>query len=87
MSFLENILGEDVSPCRYKYSVVADKRVRIEGVKSIANLSPSVVTLSVKGGELVITGKNLSIITYCYGDIVLGGEVFSIEEKGKISNG
>ena len=86
MSFLEFVLGEELSPCLYKYSVSADKSVRIEGVKAIGNLSPSTVTLVVKGGELVVTGKDLSIKSYCYGDLILGGAVFLIEEKGKVKN-
>ena len=86
MSFLESVFGEDIEPSRYKCVLTSDKWMRIEGVKSICDLSPSTITLAVKGGKLLVKGNDLSIKSYCYGDMVLSGAVFLIEEVGKIKN-
>ena len=86
MSFLEYVFGEDIAPSRYKCYVTSDSQTRVEGVKSIVNLSPSTITLLVKGGVLSLKGKDLSVKSYCYGDIVLSGAVFLVEEVGKIKD-
>lgn len=89
MGFLDNffkeiLVGEEVSPTNFRYTVYAKKSGYFENIVSIVSYANDKIVLKLKKGVLVVTGKNLLIKKYCQSDICIGGEILSVvfNEKG-----
>ena len=63
----------------YRVTVLGGKGVYVEGVERICELKPSCVSVLVKGGKIVFSGKNLSLGSYVDRDLCVCGLVEKIE--------
>lgn len=83
MSLIEEIKGNfnfDEIVCPYKLTLFADNKVYIEGVKNIKVYEREKIILTVKNGELTISGKNLEFIKFCLGDVAICGKIDQISK-------
>ncbi len=83
MGLIENVLsgmGEAIpyEPC-FKAVMFGANAGYFENICGIKSYSPDEIILSVKGGGLVVRGKDMYIKKYCAGDVVVCGQISSIE--------
>ncbi len=71
-SFPNNFFGAEPI---FKAVIFGDKGAYLQGVTGIKCFSAERVVLSVKKGEVEISGENLYISKYCEGDAVVSGEI------------
>lgn len=83
MSFSDEIMGlfgEDLNTgfraCFFENAAY------IEGVKSIKSYSREKMEITLKRGEVILKGENLTVKKYCMGDLAVCGKITSLERKG-----
>ena len=86
MSFIDNIVkkfGVDlaIAPLKYKAILFGEIGAFFENVKSIKSFEKDEIILTVKGGEIVVKGKELTVKNYVEGDLTIVGEVKEIAVK------
>ena len=83
MGFKDDIIklfsGEDTALPQFKATLIGDNAVYIEFVRKISKYSSEEITVSVKGGGVVIRGESLYIKKYCAGDLAVCGKIKSLE--------
>lgn len=85
MSFIDNIknciAGYDALNLSGFRLVSFDFRsAYFENVLGIINYTQEEITLGIKKGEIRVKGKDLYVKKYCVGDVVICGEIKSIEK-------
>ncbi len=63
----------------YRAVIFGDGAVYLENICSIINYTSEEITLALKKGGLIVTGKCLYIKKYCVGDVVICGKIKAIE--------
>ena len=86
MSFIDDIKGcffEDelwLEPS-FRAVLFGDSAMYLECVKSISRYSPEEIAILLKKGQIIIKGEKLYVKKYCGGDLVVCGEIKSIERE------
>ena len=75
---LFNLTG-GIMPSAYRISILGEKRVYIEGVLKIIDITDKKIVVLVKNNKLKIIGENLKILSYFEKDLSVIGEIFKIE--------
>ena len=68
----------ELLPYKFRYQVYGGSGGRFEGVR-IDGYTPSEVVFSVRGGKLLVKGKNMSVKKYIENEVSLVGEIFAVE--------
>jgi hypothetical protein len=81
-------LSEDDEPLRgFSYTVWAGRGGYFAEIRNILSFRSNEIELIAAGKEKVkITGKNLCVKKYCERDVLLGGDIFTVErtkERGE----
>ncbi len=78
---IKNCISESDMPTIPPFRAVlfGNNAVYFENIKSIIGFSPEQIILSVKTGEVKLSGEGLYIKKYCEGDVVICGKICSIE--------
>ena len=84
MSFIDEIKGcfdlnELPMNPRFRAVMFGDCAVYVENVKTIASYHSEEILLCIKGGGLLIRGKNLYVKKFCAGDVAVCGKICSVE--------
>lgn len=79
MKLLEQILGELGADTLKSVTVVPAVCCYIRSVKSITGFSEEEITVTQRGGTIVVEGVNLSVGEYFEGDILIKGDVRGIK--------
>lgn len=65
----------------YNLTTVGNRQLFIEGFEAIKELSPDILRLRVKEGFLVVTGERLHVEYFGDGEIMVRGQIKSIQLK------
>ena len=82
MGFIEEITGcfdAELSPA-FRVVMFGEKAAYLEGVKAIKSYSAEKIEITVKNGELKITGEELFVKKYCAGDMAICGKIKRLEK-------
>ena len=84
MSFFDNImrgfnLSDDVCPVSFRITFIGKDRLFIEGAVRIIKLTDAEVSVRLNGAAAVIKGENLKIKSFAGGDLLLTGDIKSVE--------
>ena len=82
MALFENLLdclGVDgeITPYKYRCYIYGTCGGWFEGV-TIVSYTPEEVLFAVRGGNIKVTGKNLTVKKYVEREVALGGEIFGV---------
>lgn len=85
MSLIDNILesiggAEFPKEHKYRYTVFGGNAGYFENVSGIKYYTPEEIALSLKRGGLTVRGENLYVKKFCAGDVVICGNILSVEK-------
>ena len=91
MAFLEEMLtliglDKELLPFPFRVTLLGERGIFIEGVKTIESFSVEKVVLKTKSGYLEINGENLKITKYGEGDVALNGKINGVCLRWKGEN-
>ncbi len=71
-------LTDEITPCKFRYTVCAGRGGIFEGVKRIENFTGEEVILIVGNGIMTVKGKNLAIKKYGENEVALTGRITGV---------
>ena len=84
MSFIDDIkgsIGEDfLFGKNFRCTLFAESGY-FENVSAVLSFSESEIVLALKGGKLILKGKNLYIKKYCGGDVAVCGKITELKRE------
>lgn len=85
MSLLDNILESIGVTClpkeqNYRYTVLGGSAGYFENISGIKYYTTEEIALSLKHGGLTVRGDNLYVKKFCAGDVVICGNILSVEK-------
>ena len=82
MKLLQQILSELGADTRKSMTVVPDFGGYFQGVKGIAQFTPTMIVLELNKGSITLEGEGLKVGEYFEGDIFIKGRIGVVKIEG-----